>query len=66
MSDTLYSSELFTRLRAATLDDWTPISIMNLSAGLAMARCRNRHSCIISGRTTSICITMPAPLRWVS
>jgi thiaminase/transcriptional activator TenA len=24
MSDTLYSSELFTRLRAATLDDWTP------------------------------------------
>lgn len=24
MSDTLYSSELFTRLRAATLDDWNP------------------------------------------
>lgn len=24
MSDTLYSSELFTRLRAATLDHWTP------------------------------------------
>ncbi len=60
----LLHPNFFTRLRTATLADWKPYIEHDFVRGLATARYRKPPSCIISGRIMSICIIMPAPLRW--